>query len=58
MKAIEQQIVLLRNLIERMEYNEKQSTWKLSGSITSGEFKALQDAFIGCSERIRYEDLY
>lgn len=36
-------IVLLDNLMARMEYNSTQKTWKLSGAITMGEQTALAE---------------
>ena len=34
-------LALLRNLLARMEYNEKQRTWSLKGSITTDEYESL-----------------
>ena len=35
------QLILLNNLIDRMEYNEKQNQWKLNGPITLEEKRAI-----------------
>jgi len=41
MKTVELNLLLMRNLESRMEYNEKQESWKLSGSITKAEHNAF-----------------
>ncbi len=39
----QKRMILLKNLLARMEYNEKQNHWKLNGVITVEEFQVLQD---------------
>lgn len=36
--------VLLNNLLNRLEYQDKQGTYKLSGNITKDEYDALEAA--------------
>jgi hypothetical protein len=40
----EEKLILLENLLQRMEYNEKNNYWKLSGSITRKEREAIRSA--------------
>ena len=54
MDSYGKQIVLLRNLLKRMTFNEPQGLWKLSGEITRDERDALQtalDTMEGCSNQ-------
>lgn len=44
---MKKKVILLRNLLERIEYNEGQNHWKLVGVITSEEFQILQDVMGG-----------
>jgi len=37
-------LVLLHNLVARMDYNERQDTWKLTGSVTKDEYHAIKYA--------------
>ena len=37
-------VILLRNLLKRMTFNEPQGLWKLSGEITRDERVALEHA--------------
>ena len=37
----QKRVLLLQNLMSRMEYNEPQGVWKLTGAITRGEREAL-----------------
>jgi len=43
MNKTETRIVLIDNLLNRMEYNSTQRVWKLSGVITNNEYTALQE---------------
>ena len=52
-ERIEEKIVLLRNLMARIEYNEKQHNYKISGAITQDEFQALRESYDALLERAR-----
>jgi len=45
MDGQEEKVVLITNLVDRLEYNESKKNWTLKGAITSAEFKALTTAF-------------
>lgn len=38
------QLILLENLINRMEFNTNQNNWKLPGAITQNEYEAVRRA--------------
>ena len=44
MTTEEERLTRLTNLLSRMEYNETQCNWKLTGPITRDEFRDLQEA--------------
>ncbi len=41
---MDSRITLLHNLMDRLEYNESQRKWKLTGYITQSEREAFQAA--------------
>ena len=49
-KEQEKRALLLWNLVERFEYNEKQNVWQIKGAITPSE----HDAFIEVLKQFQY----
>ena len=43
-RKYEERLVLMGNLLNRMDYNETQKTWRLTGNITEAEYESLQEA--------------
>ena len=44
MSTEEERLTRLTNLVNRMEYNETQCHWKLTGPVTRDEYLDLQEA--------------
>ena len=51
---IKDQVILLKNLKQRCEFNEKTKLWSIKGSITCEEFVAFSHAIDVLSE-LRFE---
>jgi hypothetical protein len=42
--SLSEKLLLLENLMQRFEYNEKQRTYTIKGTITKAEFDAIKSA--------------
>ena len=52
-REIEDATLLVENMMSRMDFNDTQNTWKLTGNISRAEHKALMDMRTLTREKIR-----